>query len=152
ILCRNRFIRHRRTVAGTISHPAKVLCFTASFWLIRSTSLMGFQVRAGLPLEAGPGIFLGDLGVPVVRGPGIFIGHFQEQQVGELLHIIAIAHAVIPQDMAEVPDFGDDGGGGFGHVQFFRLMGLMTTLTIRSFSWAMVLRKEASFSRPNRSL
>jgi three-Cys-motif partner protein len=37
--------------------------------------------------------------------------HLQKQQVGQLFQIIAIAHAVIAQGVAEVPDFLDEGGG-----------------------------------------
>jgi hypothetical protein len=33
----------------------------------------------------------------------LLIGHFQEQQVGELLDVIAVADAVITQNVALVP-------------------------------------------------
>jgi len=35
----------------------------------------------------------------------------QQQQVSELLHVVAIAHAVVAQHVAVVPEFLDDGGG-----------------------------------------
>jgi hypothetical protein len=36
-----------------------------------------------------------------------FVGHFQKQQVGDLLEVVSIAHAVIAKHVGEVPDFGD---------------------------------------------
>ena len=37
-----------------------------------------------------------------------FLGHFQEENIGQLGHILMIGDAVIPQDIAEVPEFGDN--------------------------------------------
>lgn len=37
-----------------------------------------------------------------------FLGHFQEQNIGQFRHILMIGDAVIPQDIAEVPEFGDN--------------------------------------------
>ncbi|VVB62827.1 Uncharacterised protein [uncultured archaeon] len=45
---------------------------------------------------------------------GLLIGHLQEEEVGELLQVVAVAHAVVSEDMAVVPDPLDD-GGFFGH-------------------------------------
>lgn len=42
----------------------------------------------------------------------VLICHFEEQQVGQLLQVIAVANAVIPQGIAEVPDFRNDAGCG----------------------------------------
>ena len=42
------------------------------------------------------------------RGPGLLVGHLEEEQEGDLLHERHIAHAIIPQDMGEVPGFSDD--------------------------------------------
>jgi hypothetical protein len=36
------------------------------------------------------------------------VGHFQEQQIGELLDVVAVAHAVVAQDVAVVPEFLDE--------------------------------------------
>jgi len=36
------------------------------------------------------------------------IGHFEEDQIGDLLDIIPVAHAVVTQDVGVVPDFIDD--------------------------------------------
>jgi hypothetical protein len=40
----------------------------------------------------------------------VLVRHLEEDQVGELFEIVAIAHAVVAQRVAEAPDFGDDGG------------------------------------------
>jgi hypothetical protein len=49
------------------------------------------------------------------RRLGLFIRHLEEQQVGELLDVIAVADPVIPQDVAVIPHALDDGGGFGGH-------------------------------------
>jgi len=36
------------------------------------------------------------------------MGHFQEEQVSQLLQVIAIAHAFIPKGVAIIPYFPDD--------------------------------------------
>lgn len=39
-----------------------------------------------------------------------FICHLQEEQVCDLFQVVAIAYTVIPQDVGEIPGFGDKGG------------------------------------------
>jgi hypothetical protein len=34
-----------------------------------------------------------------------------KQQIGELLNVVAVAHAIVAQDVAVGPEFLDDGGG-----------------------------------------
>lgn len=46
-------------------------------------------------------------GLVVVRAAAL-VGHFGEQQVGELLDIVAIRYAVVAKDVAVVPGFLDD--------------------------------------------
>lgn len=36
------------------------------------------------------------------------VGHLEEEEKGELLDIVAVAHPVVPEDVAEVPEFLDD--------------------------------------------
>ncbi len=36
------------------------------------------------------------------------MGHFEEEQVGKLLDVVAVGHAVVAQDVAVVPEFLDD--------------------------------------------
>ena len=45
-----------------------------------------------------------------VGGLAVFVGHFEEQQVGELFEVVAIADTIIPEDVAEAPNFGNDAG------------------------------------------
>lgn len=40
---------------------------------------------------------------------GAFVGELEEQQVGELFQVVAVTHAIVPQGVAEVPDFLDEG-------------------------------------------
>lgn len=48
---------------------------------------------------------------------GILIVHFQEDEIGKLLDVIAIGNAVVAQDIAVVPDALNDGGGcGCSHI------------------------------------
>ena len=51
----------------------------------------------------------------LVRRLCVLVGHFQKDQVGELLQVVAVGHAVIPQRPAHPPDLGDDGCGLFRH-------------------------------------
>ena len=44
--------------------------------------------------------------------PAVLISHLQKEQVSQLLQIIAIAHPVVAQGVAEAPGLGDDGLGG----------------------------------------
>ena len=46
----------------------------------------------------------------IVRRLVEFIGHFEKEQVGNLLKVIALALAVVAEYAGEIPDFGDDGG------------------------------------------
>lgn len=80
---------------------------------------MNLQLRALERPEGGPGVFLRHADIPLVGRAAVFIGHLEEDQVGELLQIIAVADAVVAEGGAEAPDFGDDGFGG--HVGKFDL-------------------------------
>ena len=57
-------------------------------------------VNQALPVQPG-----GDNGFLAERRFGLFVRHFQEQQIGQLLHIIAVADAVIAEDVTVVPQF-----------------------------------------------
>jgi hypothetical protein len=52
------------------------------------------------------------------RRPGAFVGHLEEQETSELLDIVAVAHPVVPEDMAVVPEFADNRGWGHGGALF----------------------------------
>ncbi len=45
---------------------------------------------------------------PVEAELVLLLGHLQEQQVGQLLDVVAVRQAVIPQDVAVVPELVDD--------------------------------------------
>jgi hypothetical protein len=46
----------------------------------------------------------------------VFVRHLEEDEIGELLEVITVAHAVVAQRVAEAPDFGNDAVGG--HERF----------------------------------
>ena len=60
--------------------------------------------------EARPTVLLRHGALLVVRRLGALVGHLEEQQIGELLDVVAVGHAVVAQDVAVVPEFLDDGG------------------------------------------
>jgi len=66
--------------------------------------IMGFEFSALFCFQALPVVFLWNGNLPFVI-LSVFIGHFQKQQIGELFQVIAVAHPVIPQGVAETPDF-----------------------------------------------
>ena len=55
--------------------------------------------------QAVPVAALGDLDAALV-------GHLQEEQVGELLDVVAVIDAVVAERVAEAPEFVDDVGHG----------------------------------------
>ena len=48
------------------------------------------------------------------------VGHFEEEQEGDLLRVGHVRKTVVPQDVGEIPGFGDDilGGGAHWKVLF----------------------------------
>ncbi|MEA2594697.1 MAG: hypothetical protein QOF01_1166, partial [Thermomicrobiales bacterium] len=49
------------------------------------------------------------------------MGHLEEEEVGELLDVVAVGEAVVAADVAIVPEFLDDlSGVGGGHVVILR--------------------------------
>ncbi len=75
--------------------------------LVQRGQVMRLQRLAHLGRQAGPVVALGDMGVAVVWLLRVFMRQLQKQQVGELFEVIAIAHAVVAQGVAEIPDFLD---------------------------------------------
>ena len=45
----------------------------------------------------------------VIRRLAALVGHLEEQQIGELLHIVAITHVIVAQHAAIVPELLDKG-------------------------------------------
>jgi hypothetical protein len=89
---------------------------------------MHFQFRPALAAQALPVVFRRDADVAVVGGLAVLVGHFQEDEVGELLQVVAVAHAVVAQGVAEAPDFGDDAGGPGPNALCTSMAALITLL------------------------
>ena len=51
----------------------------------------------------------------------LLVGHLEEQQVGELLDVVAVGQAIVAQDVAVVPELVDK-HLGVGHTDFFFLV------------------------------
>ena len=65
-------------------------------------------IRRGPDFQIGPAIACREL----IFGAG-FLGHLEEEQIGQLGDVLVIGDAVILEDVAEVPELGDDVGGEF---------------------------------------
>ena len=70
---------------------------------------MAFQFRARAVGQTFPVVFFGNADITIVGRLAVFKRHLQENQIGNLLQIVAVAHAVIAQHMAETPNLLDDG-------------------------------------------
>lgn len=60
--------------------------------------------------EALPIVSFGDRALLVVGCSGALVRHLQEKQIGELLDVVAVRHAVVPEHVAIVSELLDDGG------------------------------------------
>jgi hypothetical protein len=79
--------------------------------LLQRVAIVVEQIVAVALEQREPGVGLGDEARLLVRRARTLVGHLEEQQIGELLDVIAVAHAVVAQDVAVIPEFLDDGGG-----------------------------------------
>jgi hypothetical protein len=87
-------------------------------WGIALLPVPSYQLGGGLWYWLGPGLFFWCcFPLPASRrrhgrslAQQVFpLGvHLQEQQAGDLLHVIAIGKALVAQHMGVVPDFGDE--------------------------------------------
>ena len=77
-----------------------------------------FELRAPLRLEARPVVGGRNAHVAVVGWLAVLVRHLEEDQIGELLQVVAVAHAVIAQGGAEAPDSRNDGGGVHAEASF----------------------------------
>ena len=71
-------------------------------------AVVGFEFVAVLGEQGGPVFAPGDGGGFVEGRFGLLIGHFEEQEEGELLDVVAVGEAVIPEDVAVVPELLDE--------------------------------------------
>ena len=69
---------------------------------------MPFQVLAVLDDQREPAVFRRDGGLRVAVLHALVV-HLEEEQVRDLLHVIAIRDALVAQDVGVVPDFGYKG-------------------------------------------
>ena len=78
-------------------------------------AVVGFQFRAFQAAQAGP-VVRERNGAGFAQELGALVVHLEEEEVGELFQVVAIGDAVVPQNVAVVPDALDDGGcAGCGH-------------------------------------
>lgn len=70
--------------------------------------VVNLELRALERAHHGPRKARGHAHLPVVRRLRIFIRHLEEDEVGELLEIVAVAHTIVAQRVAEGPDFGNN--------------------------------------------
>ena len=79
------------------------------------------QLRASEVVHVRPAAACRDAGRTLVGRLCVLVGHFQKNQVGELLQVVAIGHTVVPQRPAHPPNLRDDGCGLFRHYISSRL-------------------------------
>jgi hypothetical protein len=60
------------------------------------------------------------------------MGHLQKQQVGQLFDVVAVGEAVVPQDIAVVPELLDDLRGFMGDSESGRRSSAFQTVGYRS--------------------
>ena len=84
--------------------------------------------------------------VPIVGRLAVFVGHFEEDQIGELFQVVAVADAVIAEGMAEAPDFGYNAGRVHGVFFFLFLAVFFLTFIVASSLAFSALMRSSSFS------
>ena len=76
---------------------------------LEDMTVVGFEgvaifVNETLPIQPG-----GDDGRLSEWRFGLLVRHFEEQQIGQLFHVIAVADAVVAEDVTVIPEFLYDG-------------------------------------------
>ena len=72
-------------------------------------TVVDVELVAALAGKLGP-LELGGDGV-VEAQLGHLVGELEEEQVGDLLDVVAVTNPRVLEDVGVVPDFGGDGGG-----------------------------------------
>ena len=90
-------------VLGFSEDDAQRAALPAQF--VKDVAVVGFEgvavfVNQALPVQSG-----GDDGRLAEWRFGLLVRHFQEQQIGQLFHIIAVTDAVIAEDVTVIPQF-----------------------------------------------
>ena len=84
----------------------------------------------------------------MVRRLAVFVRHLEEEQKGELLKVVAVAHAIVAQGVAKAPDFGNYGVGGhcFRLIQLGRMAVFkVATCMSRPFADSEIFSQAAFF-------
>src|SRR5579884_1404076 len=81
---------------------------------LEDLAVVAFQGVAVEGQQAAPVVLVGDVAGAAQEG-GLLVLHLEEEQVGELLQVVAVGHPIVAQDVAVVPDALDDGCGLSGH-------------------------------------
>ena len=77
--------------------------------------VLHLQLGAAFALQALPVAGSGNADIAAIGWLAIFVGHLQEDQVGQLLQIVAVADPIVAQGGTETPNLGDDGMGSAAH-------------------------------------
>jgi hypothetical protein len=83
--------------------------------VFEGVAVMSFERDAIEFDEAGPVVVRGDGGLAVVGRAGALVVHFEEEEISELLDIVAVGDSVIAEEVAVVPDFVDEITSGGRH-------------------------------------
>ena len=103
---RGRLLDEGAGVGEDLLHQARAMAAE-----VDQRELVGLQpVGRGVGFQVIPAVPGGEL----VFGAGL-LGHLEEQQVGQLGDVLVIGDSVILQDVAEVPELGDDVVGDGAH-------------------------------------
>jgi len=85
--------------------------------IFQGVAVMSFERQAVQFDEAGSVVVFGDGGLVFVGRAGALVVHFEEKKIGELLDVIAVGDSVVAEEVAIVPDFVDQVGGGGRHQE-----------------------------------
>ena len=82
---------------------------------LQGAAVVGLQLGAVEGQQVGPAAALGDGRRPVVRQQGVgraaaLVHHLEEDEVGELLQVVAVGQPGVAQDVAVVPELLPDAG------------------------------------------
>lgn len=75
---------------------------------VEDVAVLDLEVVAVAGEEGGPVQPGGDGRGTAPGGLGLLVGHLEEEQVGELLDVVAVGEAVVAEDVAVVPELLDD--------------------------------------------
>src|ERR671926_1486893 len=71
-------------------------------------AVVGLELVAVPPEQAGPVVAVGHRRGTAPGRQGLLVGHLEEEQVGELLNVVAVGEAVVAEQVAVAPELLDD--------------------------------------------